>query len=97
MKLFAYTFVGKAKDWFDSISPRTITNWDLFQDIFTKRFGKKRDYQSLYSQLHSCKRNLGENIKDFNDSLNTLIRSFRQELIPFKATILKSYISTMKD
>jgi hypothetical protein len=75
----------------------TITNWDLFQEIFTKIFGKKKDYQSLYSQLHSCKRKSGENIKDFNDRFNTLVRSFPQELRPSKATILKSYISTMKD
>jgi hypothetical protein len=43
MKLFAYTFVGTAKDWFDVISPKTITNWNFFQELFTKRFGKKRE------------------------------------------------------
>jgi hypothetical protein len=73
MKIFAYNFVGKAKDWFDGISPRKITNWNLFQDVFTKIFGKKRDYQSLYNQLHNYKRNLGENIKDFNDISNNLV------------------------
>jgi hypothetical protein len=43
MKLFAYTFVGNSKDWFDSISLGTIVDWDLFQQRFTKIFGKKRD------------------------------------------------------
>jgi hypothetical protein len=60
MKLSAYTFVRKAKDWFDNISPGTITNWNLFQELFTKRFGKKKDYQTLCNQLHKCKRKSGE-------------------------------------
>jgi hypothetical protein len=91
MKIFTYTFVGRAKDWFDNISPGTITNWNLFQELFTKIFGKKRDYQSLYNQLHSCKRKSGENIKDFNDRFNTLVRCFPQELnlpkLPFSSYI----------
>jgi hypothetical protein len=97
MKLFSYTFVGKAKEWFDNIPPRTITNWDFFQETFTKRFKKKRDYQSLCNQLHNCKRRTGEDIRDFNDRFNTLIRCFPQDLKPPPAAIVKLYISTMKD
>jgi hypothetical protein len=97
MNIFTYSFVGKSKDWFDSISPGTITNWDLFQDLFTKIFGKKKYHQTLYSQLQSCERNLGEDIKAFNDRFNTLIRCFPQGLRPSKYTILNFYISTMKD
>jgi hypothetical protein len=65
MKLFAYTFVGRAKEWFDSISPGTIMNWDLFQDIFTKIFGKKKDYQSLYSQLYKLQEKVRGKYKGF--------------------------------
>jgi hypothetical protein len=97
MKLFAYTSVGRAKDWLDNIFLGTITNWNFFQELFTKRFGKKRDYQSLYNQLHKCKRKLGEDIRYFNERFNTLIRCFPHELKPPKVAILKLYISTMKD
>jgi hypothetical protein len=96
MRLFSYTFVGKAKEWFDSILPGTITNWDLFQEHFTKIFGKNKDYQSLYDQLYNYNRNSGESIRDLNDRFNTLIRSFPQYLKPSQDTIFKSYISTMK-
>jgi hypothetical protein len=97
MRLFSYTLVGKAKEWYDSILPGTIMNWDLFQERFTKIFGKNKDYQSLYDQLYNYKRNSGESIRDFNDRFNTLVRSFPQYFKPSQATILKSYMSTMKD
>jgi hypothetical protein len=78
MKLFSYTFVGRAKDWFDNIPLGTITNWNFFQETFTKRFEKKRDYQSLCNQLHNCKRKTWEDIRNFNDRFNTLVRCFPQ-------------------
>jgi hypothetical protein len=34
---------------------------------------------------------------DFNDMFNTLVRCFPKDLKPPKASILKLYISTMKD
>jgi hypothetical protein len=97
MKLFSYTFIGKAKEWFDNIPPGTVRNWSLFQETFTKRFEKKRDYQSLCNQLHNCERGTEEDIWDFNDRCNTLIRCFPQDLKPPLVAILKLYISTMKD
>jgi hypothetical protein len=97
MRIFSYTFIGKAKEWYDSILPLTIMNWDLFREPFTKIFGKNKYYQSIYDQLYNYKINLGESIRDFNDRFNTLIRSFPQDLKPSQGTILNSYISTMKD
>jgi hypothetical protein len=72
-------------------------NWDLFQERFSKRFGKNKDYQSLYDQLYNCKRISGESIRDFNDRFNTLVRIFTQDFKPSEDTILNSYMSTMKD
>jgi hypothetical protein len=97
MKLFSYTFVGKAKDWFDNIFPRNNHKLEFLSGTFYQKIRKKRDYQSLCNQLHKCKRKSGEDIRDFNDRFNTLVRCFPQELKPPKASILKLYISTMKD
>jgi hypothetical protein len=76
MRLFSYTLVRKAKEWYDGILLGKIMNWDLFQEFFTKIFGKNKDYQSLYDQLCNYKRNSGESIRDFNDRFNTLGRNF---------------------
>jgi hypothetical protein len=65
MKFFSYTFVGRAKDWFDNITLGTITNWNFFQETFTKIFEKKRDYQSLCNQLHNCKNKKRRRYKEF--------------------------------
>jgi hypothetical protein len=42
MRLFSYSLIGKAKEWYNNISPREITNWDVFQNIFIKRFKKEK-------------------------------------------------------
>jgi hypothetical protein len=60
MKIFSYTFVEKAKVWIDNIPPGTITNWNFFQELFTKRFEKKGDYQSLCNQLHIAEKKQGK-------------------------------------
>ena len=96
MKRFSYTFVGKEKDWFDNITLGETTNWNVFQELFTKIFEKKRDYQSLCNHLHNCKIKTSEDIRDFNDRFNTLVRCFPQDLKAPPAVILKLYISTMK-
>jgi hypothetical protein len=48
MRLFSYTLVGRAKDWYDSILLETIMGWDLFQECFAKIFGRNKNFQSLY-------------------------------------------------
>jgi hypothetical protein len=89
--------LGKAKDWFENIPLGTITNWNFFQKLFTKRFEKRKDYQSLCNQIHNCKRKIGEYIMDFNDRFNNLVICFPQDLKPPQDSIIKIYISTMKD
>jgi hypothetical protein len=97
MRLFSCTLVANEKEWYDSILPRKIKNWDIFIEHFTKIFGKNKYCQSLYNQLYNYKINSGECIRDLNDRFNTLVRSFHQDFKPYEATILKSYISNMKD
>jgi hypothetical protein len=97
VRIFSYTLVGRDEEWYDSIFPGAITSWDIFQERFAKRCEKKRYRQSLYDELYNYKRKPRESIKDFNDRFNTLVRSFPQDFKPSQSTILKSYISTMKD
>jgi hypothetical protein len=59
MKFFSLSLIGKAKEWYDSITPGEITTWDIFQSIFIRRFTKKEDLVSLYDQLYHCRREPG--------------------------------------
>jgi hypothetical protein len=68
-----------------------------FKNVLPKDLEKNEDYQSLYDQLCNYKRNSGESIRDFNDRFNTLVRIFPQDFKPSQSTILKSYMSTMRD
>jgi hypothetical protein len=52
---------------------------------------------SLYDQLYHCRREPGEDIRDFNDRFNTLVKKFPQSLEPPKDTILQSYMQTIND
>jgi hypothetical protein len=48
MNIFSLSLIGKAKEWYDNISPGEITTWDTFQDLFVRRFTKDEDCVSLY-------------------------------------------------
>jgi len=76
MKLFSSSLIGKAKQWYNSISPRAITNWDIFRNLFIKMFTQKKVCISLYDQICQCKRTPRESIYSFNDQFNTLVKRF---------------------
>jgi hypothetical protein len=42
MRLLSYTLYRRDTQLYVNILPRTITNWDLFQERFVKRFEKKQ-------------------------------------------------------
>jgi hypothetical protein len=96
MRLFSYTLVERDTKWYDSVHPGRIMSWDIFQEFFSKRFRKIKEYQSLYDKLYNYKINSGEIIRGFNDSFNTPARIFPQYFKPSHSTILGYYMSTMK-
>jgi len=59
MKLFSLSFIRKAKEWYDNISPGETTNWDTFQALFIRIFAKFEELVSLYDQLYVVRGNRG--------------------------------------
>jgi hypothetical protein len=51
MRLFSYTLVRKAKEWYDSILPGTIMNWNLFQEFYQNIWKEQRLLVPLRSTL----------------------------------------------
>ena len=51
MKLFSSSLLGKAKEWYNYIPPETITIWEMFQNLFMKRFLENEGYvsRSMYA------------------------------------------------
>jgi hypothetical protein len=97
MKKISLPLIGKAKKWYDIITPGEITTCNTFQGIFIRRFTKEDHLVSLYDQLYHFRREPGEYMRNFNDRFNTLMKHFPQSLVPLHNTILQSYTKTLND
>jgi len=97
MRLFSCTLVGKAQDWYENISTRTIKKWDTFRDIFIRRFTKRKDCIFLYDEFYHCKKNLVEHIHDFNNRFKILVKIFSWDFEATQNSVFKTYISAIKN
>jgi hypothetical protein len=63
MKLFSLSFIGKAKEWYDNISPGEITTWDTFQALFIKIFLNERTWYPFMTNFTIVRGNQGRSIR----------------------------------
>lgn len=66
LRLLIASFKGRALDWFRSLGPKTIGDWDQLGDRFFQRVSDKADRSSLMHQLITIKRAPVEAITDFS-------------------------------
>lgn len=56
LRLLIASFKGRALDWFRSLGPITIADWDQLGNCFFQRFSNKADKSSLMHQFITIKR-----------------------------------------
>ena len=66
VSLLATSLKGKALQWYRSLPPNSITNWDELGAKLCKHFEDKSDHLSLLEQLTTIKRTPHEFMTDFN-------------------------------
>jgi len=50
-RLFPYTFTGKASAWYFSLPQGSITSWNMFEEIFLKKYGDDKTLADLVMEL----------------------------------------------
>ncbi|XP_028952481.1 uncharacterized protein [Malus domestica] len=77
-KIFATTLQGKTQDWFHTLPPRSIRNFNELSLVFTKEYSSYRSIRKKFDHLFNMK-------KDPNESFCTYIKRFKVK----KAKIVK--------
>ncbi|XP_070672487.1 uncharacterized protein [Malus domestica] len=71
-KIFATTLQGEAQDWFHTLPPRLIQNFNKLSLVFTKEYSSYNSMKKKFDHLFNMK-------KDLKESLRTYIKRFKVE------------------
>ena len=72
-RLICFTFQGKASSWFFSLSMRSITSGQQFENTFITQFCDDRTLGILFLEILRIKINTKEKVKDFNHRFISLL------------------------
>ncbi|KAM1540081.1 hypothetical protein ACFX10_004792 [Malus domestica] len=71
-KIFATTLQGEAQDWFYTLLPQSIRNFDELFLVFTKEYSSYRSIKKKSDHLFDVKKNPNESLRDY-------VRRFKTE------------------
>ncbi|KAM1739746.1 hypothetical protein ACFX11_015415 [Malus domestica] len=71
-KIFATTLQGEAQDWFYTLPPQSIRNFDELSLVFTKEYSSYRSIKKKSDHLFNVKKNPNELLRDY-------VRRFKTE------------------
>ncbi|KAH9294313.1 hypothetical protein KI387_040483, partial [Taxus chinensis] len=82
LRFLVLSFRGKAKDWFSSLTPQSISTWDQLGEQFYNRFKENADVIVLMEHLNTIQRASMEYISDFNIRFKRTWHIIHQEFRP---------------
>jgi hypothetical protein len=92
MKLFVLSLEDDASDWYEDKPDNTFKTLKDLIDVFTEKWGEKRDHRHLLAALNTMKKNENETMDEFNKRFNELVSSMHQDIKPPESAILIYYI-----
>jgi hypothetical protein len=82
MRLFVFALKERAKHWFQSLEPNSITSWDQLQQIFLKQYfpiGRTNDIRRAITGITQYQ---GEPLHETWERLKDLLRSCPHHVVP---------------
>ncbi|KAM1672732.1 hypothetical protein ACFXTN_037598 [Malus domestica] len=64
-KIFIITLQGEAQDWFYTLPPQSIRNFDELSLVFTKQYSSCRSIKKKFDHLFDVKKNPKKSLRDF--------------------------------
>jgi hypothetical protein len=65
MRLFSQSLYGEVIKWFIGIVARSIHDFQEFEEVFLRKWEKKKNSLHLLTQYNNLKRGLAESVQDF--------------------------------
>ena len=94
-RLFPFTFTGKASAWYFSLPSGSIHNWNMFEEVFLKKYGDDKTPADLVMDLSHMKIRPKEKIKDFNQRFLTLRDKIPATLRPAEEVTIQFYTKAL--
>ena len=82
MRLFSQILKGVVKKWFRALTPGSIGNYRVFEQMFLDRWEEKKNYAQMLTQYDQLKRGNDETIKSFSSRFNTIYNSLPVQCEP---------------
>ena len=82
MMLFALSLDGDTRDWYFSLTQGSITNWDQFNDAFTKRWAFELDGSMALDRFIAMAKTDKKSVKEFIQSFDNHLREIPDRLKP---------------
>jgi hypothetical protein len=82
MRIFIFALKDRAKHWFQSLEPNSITSWDQLQQVFLKQYfpiGRTNDTRRAITSIIQYK---GEPFHETWERLKDLLRSCPNHVVP---------------
>lgn len=95
VRFFPYTLQGSTGSWYFSLSSRSITSWNIFQEQFLTKYGDDRSLATLINDLSNLRIESKEPIKEFNSWFNKLLNKIPTASKPSEKIRSEWYITTL--
>jgi hypothetical protein len=82
MRVFVQSLDGEARRWFRELTPGSITGIEVFDDIFLKQWGDKKDFLYYITEFGNLRRESGQSVSDFTKKFNRMYSKIPAEIKP---------------
>ena len=87
LRLFVQILDGEARKWFKSLADHTVHTWEEMENLFTLKWGEKRDHGYVLTEFNSLRKNDNEDITEFIKRLNKLYNDLPAKIKPHQAVV----------
>jgi hypothetical protein len=85
------TLKEDATEWFYLLLPRTITSWDVLENLFVEKYVPRKYPYSLFLKLVEILMNKEETLKDFTFRFVKFLYEIPREMFPNDVIIFSCY------
>jgi hypothetical protein len=82
MRVFVQRLNGEDKRWFRELTRGSITGMEVFDDIFLKQWGDKKDFLYYITEFGNLRRESGQLVSDFIKKFNRMYSKIPVEIKP---------------
>jgi hypothetical protein len=93
MRIFVHALDIEAKNWFKSLSLKSIVGIEALDDVFLRQWGDKNDFMYYITKFGSLNRKEGDYVSDFSKIFNKMYNKIPAEINSKEASAKIAYVN----